>query len=128
MTEWQAAIGITQLHRQQTFTEQRQRNASFLRNKLKKFRIVGGDYALVVFVQDRDAVRQYLTEKLIETSVYYPRPVPHYSYYSDKYGSQSYPVAESFCQNAICLPIGPHLRSDDMDFIAEEFKKCALPL
>jgi len=128
MTEFQAAIGLAQLEKAPAILKARRRNAELLRSLLHDYRVLGGDYALAVFVRDRDMVKQKLLDELIETSVYYSKPVPEHSYFRNKYGTQMFPVAASFCRDAICLPVGPHLSEEKIQFMAREFRKCAKPL
>jgi perosamine synthetase len=128
MTEIQAAIGFAQLVKLPAWQTKRRRNESMLRNLLKDYWIIGGNYALAVFVENRDEARRKLAAAGVETSVYYPRPVPHYSYYREKYGEQSFPVAEKICRETICIPVGPHLEEKQIRILAEEFRNCASPL
>jgi len=57
-------------------------------------------------------------------SVYYPRPIPHMSYYRKKYGYglETFPVAARISYSSIALPIGPHVEPDDIVYIAEQVK------
>ena len=55
----------------------------------------------------------------IGTSIYYPHPVPHMSYYREKYGTVDCPNAEFISNSIIALPVGPHLNLDDMQTIAD---------
>ena len=59
------------------------------------------------------------------TSVYYPRPVPHMTYYREKYGygDDTYPNAARISYRSIALPIGPHLDPEDMEYVIETIKK-----
>ena len=52
-----------------------------------------------------------LKENDIQTSVYYPHPVPRLTYYADKYGysSQKFKNSESISDSTIAFSIGPHL-------------------
>lgn len=65
-----------------------------------------------------------LKENTVGTSVYYPRPVPHMTYYKEKYGysEDSFPVASKISYNSIALPVGPHLTVEDMEYITENVK------
>ena len=59
----------------------------------------------------------------IGTSIYYPHPVPHMSFYSDKYGTVDCPNAELISNSIIALPVGPHLKMGDMQTIADGLAK-----
>ncbi len=66
----------------------------------------------------------YLREHGVETSVYYPSPVPHLAYYREKYGysDASFPVATRISGNSIALPVGPHITREDIDYMVSTFK------
>ena len=89
-----------------------------------------GDYCLSVILDENLADRRVdivnrLTEKGVGSSVYYPRPVPHMSYYRDKYGftDDSFPNAATISYRSIALPVGPHLDTENMMYIATTLKK-----
>ena len=52
----------------------------------------------------------------IGTSVYYPKAVPHLSYYSAKYKTPpgAYPNASRISDQSIALTVRPHVDEDDM--------------
>jgi dTDP-4-amino-4,6-dideoxygalactose transaminase len=60
----------------------------------------------------------------VGTSVYYPRAVPHMTYYAEKYNyrPQSFPNAALISAASIALPVGPHLDEDDMRYIGQALK------
>jgi perosamine synthetase len=61
----------------------------------------------------------------VGTSVYYPHPIPRLVYYREKYNEDlsRFPNAARISDQSIALPVAPHLGVDDMDYIAEAFKK-----
>jgi perosamine synthetase len=140
MSEMQAAIGIEQVKKSDDFLEKRKQNYEMLAAGLKElpelslFQSTGGDYqssyyCLSVILSEKLAPKrfeivQYLKEHGIGTSVYYPRAVPHFTYYKQKYGyaDSSYPVASWISSHSIALPVGPHLGVEDMQYIVENFK------
>jgi len=65
-----------------------------------------------------------LKEYGVGASVYYPQPVPHFTYYKEKYGykDNTFPVAKMIGDTSIALPIGPHLNDDDMAYISQTLK------
>ena len=67
----------------------------------------------------------YLKKNGIGTSVYYPKPVPHLTYYKEKYGysESDYPEAARISYRSISLPVGPHLDLSDMKYIGDIIKK-----
>jgi perosamine synthetase len=77
------------------------------------------------FISNRFEIVSELKTNGIGTSVYYPRPVPHMSYYREKYGyiEDSYPFAARISYGSIALSVGPHLNKEDMLYTAETLKK-----
>jgi dTDP-4-amino-4,6-dideoxygalactose transaminase len=71
----------------------------------------------------RNEIVKRLNAAGVGTSVYYPHPVPRLKYYSDKYGYDAghFPNAERISDCSIALPVGPHLGTADMDYIAGAF-------
>ena len=140
MNEIEAALGIQQLKRMDGFLQKRRENYQFLSRglaqigELAQFKSTHGDYissyyCLSVLLNDklspkRTDIINSLKSKGIGTSVYYPRPVPHFTYYKNKYsyGSQSFPVASAISRSSIALPVGPHLDTEDMEYIVEQLK------
>lgn len=140
MNEIEAAIGIEQLKRMDGFLESRAANDASLRAGLAGIdeidlletshdRFTSSYYCLSVVLKDRwrdrrdDVIRQ-LNRQGVGTSVYYPRPVPHMSYYRDKYGYSldTFPNAARISYGSIALPVGPHLQDGDVSYIAEALK------
>ena len=68
-----------------------------------------------------------LNEQGVGTSIYYPKPVPHFDYYRRKYGfsTDSFPNASAISYGSIALSVGPHLVHEDMEYIAKVFKQIA---
>ena len=66
----------------------------------------------------------YLKAHGIGTSVYYPSPVPHLTYYRNRYGctNGSFPVAARLSNNSISLPVGPNIGPDDIDYMVATIK------
>ena len=135
MSEVEAALGIEQLKRMPEFLKRRRENYEILSNGLREiseisqFKSSHGDYqssyyclsALLgpVLSSRRFEMVEHLKKNGVGTSVYYPRPVPHMSYYRTKYGykENAYSVARWISDASISLPVGPHLEPDDMSYI-----------
>ena len=142
MNELQAALGGEQLKRMEGFLAARKANFEALSRGLAGIDEVeilqtGGSgefessyYCLSAVLRDdvaelRFEVVERLKELGVGTSVYYPKPVPHMSYYRDKYGydEKSFPHAARISYQSIALPVGPHLDLDDMSYIAASLKQ-----
>ena len=75
-------------------------------------------HKLVMITKHRDALQKHLAEAGIETKIHYKEIL------DSKYvGLYSYPCADSFCANAISLPIYPYLKNDEIDYICETIGK-----
>ena len=139
-----AAMGIEQIKRLPFFLKRREENYRALEKALQEIPEIRllqsshGDYQSSYYCLSallkkplqpkRFEIVSLLKEKGVGTSVYYPRPVPHFSYYRDKYGygADSFPVAAEISNSSISLPVGPHLSKEDMSYIAEAFKSSIL--
>lgn len=127
MTEMQAAIGIEQLKRLPVFLRQRLLNMDQIGRGLPDFERVGGSYGVSIFPRgDRNELKRLLLNEMVETSVYYPRPLPRLSYYKHKSRQYlpAFPNAEAFSDESLCLPVGPHLQAKHIKHMIESFRKC----
>lgn len=140
MNEIEAVIGTEQLKKIDRFLEKRKENYEHLERGLQDISEIGlfrsshdgyrsSYYCLSILLNDplvpkRFEIVDHLKRNGIGTSVYYPRAVPHFSYYKDKYGYQDhvYPIATWISQSSIALPVGPHLDAEDMTYIVEKVK------
>lgn len=140
MSEVHAAIGIEQMKKLPSFLQKRKENFINLETYLSGldgFRIlpqpidgtlVSSHYCMGIILEaDLIAKRPKIMESLkalgIGTSIYYPYPVPHMSYYRNKYGAVDCPNAELISNSIIALPVGPHLSPHDITRIVECCRK-----
>jgi len=141
MNEIQAVLGIEQVKRMNGFLKQRKLNYERLYEGLKEIDEIillqssHGDYQSSYYclsmllgdslVKKRFEIVDYLKGHGVGTSVYYPHPVPHLTYYKEKYdyGEETYPVAARISNGSIALPVGPHLGIEDMDYIVQTVKQ-----
>lgn len=141
MNEIQAAIGVEQLKKVDSFLAQRAKNAKVLREALLDIQeltclapgdidFVHANYCIVVILNQSISSKRFeIIEKLKElgvgTSVYYPGPVPHLKYYRDKYDLAKipFPNAKRISDHSIALSVGPHLTEDEMIYTASALKE-----
>ena len=78
----------------------------------------------------RNAFVARLNVRGIGTSIYYPQPVPRFTYYRNKYGNDLslYPNAARISDRSIALPVGPHLVPDDVRHVAAVFEQTYLEM
>ncbi len=141
MSEMQAALGRTQLRRIDEILERRRRNFEALKAALSgipSIRILDGagsqtkssHYCLSVVLEGGLAVRRNdIVKRLnaagVGTSVYYPQPVPRMRFYQEKYGYDAarFPQAAVVSDQSIALPVGPHIGSDEIAYMAEAVRR-----
>ncbi len=137
MSEIHAALGIVQLRRLDEFLARRAENFAALSRDLAELtdlQILGGGragfesshYCLSIVLdperaRDRPRVVARLNAAGVGTSVYYPHPVPHMTYYREKYGygTGAFPAAARISDASIALPVAPHLGVAEMRRIGE---------
>jgi len=90
------------------------------------------DYARHVYhqyvlrVKNRDKLVKTLAKRGIATLIHYPIPLPLQPIYKKLgYRSGGYPVAEKIAREVISLPIYPHLKRAQVDFISDNLKMAA---
>jgi len=140
LNEIQSALGIEQMKRINGFLKKRKENYGVLSsglmgiNEIVQFKSSHGEYqssyyCLTVILKEALSSKRYeiiksLKQNGVGTSIYYPKPVPHFSYYKNKYhySENTFPVASWISKNSIALPVGPHLNVGDMEYIIQEIK------
>ncbi len=127
MTEIQAAIGLVQLGKLESFTAARRVNAEYLTQKLKGVitpcetngsRHVYHQYSIRV-PDGRDHLADHLRERGIATGIYYPLPVHKQIAYQQLGYTDRLPVAEKVSREVLSLPVHPALTQEDLDRIVE---------
>ncbi len=132
MTDLQAAMGLVQLKKLNTFDEKRRQvvaryNEAFGKLDGCRVPVERSDcrsawhlYPLSLMIDEipmsRDAFIQQLREDGIGTSVHFI-PVHSFTYYREKYGHRDgdFPVAWDHFLRTVSLPLHPGLTSDDQD-------------
>jgi perosamine synthetase len=140
LNEIGAAIGLAQIARVDEFLAARRSNFAALASMLAELDEVAtlrsshdeyesSAYCYCLLLKDpvgarRSQIVAHLTSLGVGVSIYYPKPVPQMTYYTDKYGiaPDAYPVASHLSRASIAFPVGPHLNVDDMAYIAESIK------
>jgi perosamine synthetase len=142
MSEIHAAIGVEQMRKLPSFLERRRNNFECLKGELSDLgscrvlpqpngvRFRSSCYCLGLVLDEAGAARRSeimgaLTGLGVGTSIYYPQPVPRMSFYKNKYGydTANYRSAAIISDRIIALPVGPHLKEEDMFFVSQQLKK-----
>jgi perosamine synthetase len=139
MSDINAALGRRQLARLPDILADRRENFYWLKEALGEgpWHILDAPeddttnsfYCLSVILKSplsnrRNEIVQRLNAAGVGTSVYYPQPVPRMTYYKTKYGydAAQFPNAAAISDQGIALPVGPHLKAADLEYIATQFK------
>ena len=144
MSEIHAAIGLAQMRKLDAMQAARAENFARMEKGLSAIeeltifprrlgKAESSHYCLNINLPEdgvlqRDAVVNKLQEAGIGTSVHYPSAVPLFSYYRKKYAYKpgQFAVAEWIADQAISLPVGPHLAADDPERIVEAVKNAVM--
>lgn len=134
MTNIGASIGLVQLKNIEKFNEKRNENAKYLSDGMNSIDGITtpiiDDNVTHVFHQytiqvskDRDAFKDFLTEKGIGTGVHYPIVLYKQPYYQSMGITGNCPVAEKAASEVISLPVHPSLTTDELDTIISAVKE-----
>ncbi len=132
-----AAVLRVRLQRLDEVTEARRRHAARYQVALSDVVHCPSDrpdeYAIyhlfMIQCDARDALKQYLAERGIETKIHYPTPI-HLQPCSQRLGYQrgDFPVAEVQAQRILSLPIHQHLSREQIDEVSKAIREfCEKP-
>jgi dTDP-4-amino-4,6-dideoxygalactose transaminase len=77
-------------------------------------------HLFVVYVDERDRVKEALQDRGVQTAIHYPRPVHLQKPYAALgYGPGSLPHTERACERCLSLPLFPELTVDQVRYAAE---------
>ncbi|MFH1310742.1 MAG: DegT/DnrJ/EryC1/StrS family aminotransferase [Candidatus Omnitrophota bacterium] len=135
MTDIQAAIGIEQLKKLDSFTEKRIRNATLLSSGLggidgliipyikKNCKHVFHQYTIRItdeFRLSRSELIEKLKQNGISSSIFYPIPLHlHLPFRKMGYKKGDFPVAEKISEEVLSLPVHPSVTDEDIKKIVE---------
>ena len=137
MSEIQAALGRTQLHRIEENLKRRRSNFDALKQRLTplpglrvldntRSDLVSSHYCLVAVLEDglaerRNEIAVRLNQEGVGTSIYYPHPVPRMRYYREKYGYEAtrFTRAAEISDHSLALPVGPHIQREDVEYMGD---------
>lgn len=134
MTEVQGAIGVAAMPKLAARLKVRKQNYAYLQHHLSEYHPMelgqpnAASYCFVATLpngMDQAEFRMSMARRYVETTVYYPGPLPFLGYYQEKYGYRrgEFPAAERISSQGIALPCGPHLGGMHMEYIVKAFKE-----
>lgn len=134
MPQIEAAIGIEQLKKIDTFIKARRKNAMLYNqefSKLENVRLpVEKDYAetnwsiYTVYVKKkRDEIVHYLRERGVGATVYYPIPLNRLEVFLKSVQFESLPNCEDAAQHVLSLPVYPTLIEEEKNYVVKVFKE-----
>jgi dTDP-4-amino-4,6-dideoxygalactose transaminase len=132
MDTLQAAILEVKLRHLHEWTEQRRKIAKRYDEALKDNVITPPTipdiyhvyYMYVIRTPQRDALKEFLKEKGIETGIHYPIPLhllQAYAYLGHKEGD--FPVAEKLAEEILSIPLYPELTEEQQEYIISAIKE-----
>ncbi len=134
MTEIQAAIGLVQLRKLESFIEKRIEHARYLNNGLmdvseiitpkirENIRHVFHQYTIRVLDGKRDYVIKQMERNGIQTRVYYPLPIYKQPLYKNLGYREELPEAERASREVLSLPVHPSLSKEELNEIIHSLK------
>ena len=129
----QAALLLVKFNHLDEWTRRRQLNAATYRELLQDVnqlvlpqaasRSTCVYHTFVIQADRRDALRRFLVDRGVETSVHYPIPT-HLQPIASEYGGVSgdFPIAETQAKRILSLPIYPELTRDEIQFVADSIR------
>jgi perosamine synthetase len=137
MTDFQAALGISQLHELDETIDIHRKQAQFYNHALKgvdgikfisdysnRFNTYQTYHLILKDGKVRDQLKQALFKLGIESNIG-AHAIPALTYYINKYNipATDYPNAYTAWTQGLALPLGRHLSSDDLNYISNAIKK-----
>lgn len=134
MPQMEAAIAIEQLKKINSFIKARRNNAIFYNeefSKLENIRLpVEKDYAetnwsiYTVYVKrKRNEIVQYLRERGVGATVYYPIPLNRMDVFMKHVQFESLPNCEDAAEHVLSLPVYPTLTEEERSYVVKVFKE-----
>jgi dTDP-4-amino-4,6-dideoxygalactose transaminase len=131
LDETNAAVGLEQLSHLRSWNRERREAAERYTARLSSLpevttpserEAVSHVYHLyVVEVPDRDALREHLADRAVETGVHYPTPAHRHPPVEERVGEvESVERAEAVCDRIVSLPMHPDLDPGEVSRVCDE--------
>jgi dTDP-4-amino-4,6-dideoxygalactose transaminase len=137
-TDLAAALGLAQLGRLDERTEQRRRNAAYLKENLADFWTPGVPAGrghvwhqyVMRFPGERQRVIDGLAERGVGSLIYYPVPIHRQAYlqaYLPGAADRPLPVTDRLADEVLAIPVHPRLSEADLEAIVAAIRAVATP-
>lgn len=140
LTDFQCALGISQLRKLDLFSKKRKELANFYDKLLEEYfphikpisKIDNCNptlhlYAVLIDFESFNITRaytmNYLKEKGITTQVHYI-PINKQPYYTQRYGEIVLKGADNYYKRTLTLPLFPLMNNDDVKYIVNSLREC----
>jgi dTDP-4-amino-4,6-dideoxygalactose transaminase len=133
----QAAILSIKLNHLEEWTEKRRNAASIYSQLLEGTGVLVPSqsngvrhvyHLFVVRIGNRNEVRDKLSERGIATGIHYPIALPNlYAYRYLGHKPEDFPVATTYADEILSLPIYPEISKEQVAYVCEELGKIAIP-
>lgn len=80
-------------------------------------------HLFVIQCSARDALREALAARGVQTLIHYPTPPHQQQAYAKSFSGARYPVSEVLHSRLVSLPIGPHLAQEDVEFVVSSVRE-----
>ena len=85
-------------------------------------------HLFVVETAERDELREFLTERGVQTGIHYPIPIHRQEAYSDLgLPAGSFPVAERLAKQTLSLPMYPELTPEQIGAVTDAIREFFAP-
>ncbi len=130
LTDFQAALGITQLSRAAKGLERRQeiarrydeafRDIPAIKTPVRAEEVYHAFHLYIIQVPDRKGLYDYLHDKGIYAQVHYVplHLMPYYQQFGNKKGDL--PIVEDYYEHCLSLPMYPTLTDEEQDYVIEK--------
>jgi UDP-4-amino-4,6-dideoxy-N-acetyl-beta-L-altrosamine transaminase len=132
LTDFQAALGISQLERADEGLKRRREIAKKYSEAFKNIKQITGQsgyveghayHLYIIEVEDRLGLYNYLRSKNIFTQVHYI-PVHIMPYYQQLgWQKKDFPIAENYYSHCLSIPMFPSLANEEQEYVINEIKE-----
>ena len=68
----------------------------------------------------RNKLKVFLLKNKIDTAIHYPIPIHKQVAFKQQFGDIKLPLTEKFSKEILSLPINPHMKKNEVDFVIKK--------